>query len=243
MSTSSVYTLLEIRNMAKQRADMVGSSFITDPEWTNYINESAFELYDLLVGAYGDDYYLKYPPYSITTDGTAFYYDVPSDFYKLVGVDVLLMGSNFYVPIKSFNFGDRTPNYYVGAVPSAGQVVRLWYVPRMVELSADGDTFDGISGWVEYIIVDAVIKAWQKEESDATSFMMQKENLKKRIESMGANRDAGNPLTVTDSQAQAYGWPFAINSLYAPNILRYSLQGSKIWLINYGLGIGGGYGV
>lgn len=239
MSTLGVYTLGEIRTQAQQRADMVNSDFVTDSEWTNYINESYFELYDLLVSKFGDDYYIA-DPYTITTDGTNYLYSLPANFYKMAGVDVLLMGSNFYVPIKTFPFGDRTPNYYIGSVPSGGQQVRLWYVPRMVELVDDDDTVDGVSGWGEYIIIDVVIKALQKEETDTASFERQKEAMKQRIIDMAANRDAANPLTVTDSQAQAYGWPFAINSLYAPNILRYTIKGSKLWLINYGLGVGYG---
>lgn len=242
MSTNSIYTLGELRTMAQQRADLVNSPFITNAEWNNYINESAYELYDLLVAAYGNDYYTS-APYTITTDGTNFLYALPTDFYKMVAVDVLLMGSNFYVPLKTFAIGDRTPNYYIGAVPANGQVVRLFYVQRLQEMVVDGDTLDGVSGWGEYVIVDTVIKALQKEETDVQSYMIQKEGLRQRIMSMAPNRDAANPITVTDSQAQAYGWPFAINSLYAPNILRYLVQGSKLWLINYGLGIGGGYGV
>lgn len=240
MSTLGVYTLGELRTQSQQRADMVNSSFITNAEWTNYINESYFELYDLLVSKFGDDYYIG-APYNITMDGINFQFALPANFYKLVGVDVLI-GNNFYVPIKTFSFGDRTPNYYTGSVPSAGQVVRLWFVPRMVELSSDGDTVDGVSGWGEYIIADVCIKALQKEESDTAVFERQKAALTQRIVDMAANRDAANPLTVTDSQAQVNGWPFAINTLYAPNILRYTLKGSNIWVINYGLGVGGGGG-
>lgn len=237
MSTLGVYTLGEIRTMAQQRSDMVGSQFITTAEWNSYINASYFELWDLLVSKYGDDYKVN-TPYTFTTDGITSLYALPSNFYKLLGVDVLLMGSNFYVPIKSYNFGDRTPNYYIGEVPSAGQQVRLWYIPRMVELVVDADTVDGISGWSEYIVVDVCIKALAKEESDTTVFERQKAGLLARITEMAENRDAGNPLSVTDSQAQAYGWPMAISSLYAPNILRYHLLGSNIQVINYGLGVG-----
>jgi hypothetical protein len=108
----------------------------------------------------------------------------------------------------------------------------------MTELTDDADTMDGVSGWGEYVIVDCVIKALQKEESDTSVAERQKAGLVQRIVDMAANRDAANPLTVTDSQAQVSGWPFAINSLYAPNILRYSIKGSKIWVLNYGMGMG-----
>ena len=84
--------------------------------------------------------------------------------------------------------------------PAGGQTIKVWYVPRLTTLSADGDTVDGISGWTEYIIVDACIKALAKQESDVTVFALQKAELIKRIESAAENRDAGNPATVGDTQ-------------------------------------------
>ena len=63
---------------------------------------------------------------------------------------------------------------------------------------ADSDILDGISGFDEYVIVDAAIKAMQKEESDVSVLMAQKEALKRRIEAAAANRDAGEPESVSD---------------------------------------------
>jgi hypothetical protein len=81
----------------------------------------------------------------------------------------------------------------------------VWYVPKLTTLSADGDTVDGISGWTEYIIVDACIKALAKQESDVTVFALQKAELIKRIENAAENRDAGNPATVGELSFLIYG--------------------------------------
>jgi len=49
---------LLIRTAAKQRADLVASQFVTDPEWNSNINASLQELFDMLVQKFGNDYYV-----------------------------------------------------------------------------------------------------------------------------------------------------------------------------------------
>jgi hypothetical protein len=57
----------------------------------------------------------------------------------------------------------------------------------------DTDTFDDQQYWYEYVVVDAAIKALQKEESDCTYLMNQKEALRSRIEVMASDRDFSVP--------------------------------------------------
>jgi hypothetical protein len=355
LAMGTVMTLDEIRTKVRERADIVNSQFITDPELDGYINQSYFELYDLLIQKYGDNYYVKSA--SFTTDGSSSQYPllrgqlsgamfvdgqtsyppgVP-DFYKLLGVDLQLAGGSpeAYFTIKPFNFAERNKyavpnmqsfygltnlryrlngdNLLFTPLPSAGQNIRYWYIPRPVEMvsaatmsisvsagigsystflayddqamfitdiaqwqntytwgqgydiptiassmvgnyyngmlsssydiaeytAGTGDAkiylhsnnsknihwdvnstsnitinpirnnlwsgvADGVSGWTEYIIVDAAIKAMQKEESDVTVLQQQKMALIQRIEAAAANRDAGNPMTVSDTQYSNY---------------------------------------
>ncbi len=226
-------SLGQIRLLAQQEADRVNSNFVTTPEWNNYINQSAFELYDLLTTVY-EDYYLA-PAAQFTTDGSSTQYNlpngissftnqagasfVPAAFYKLLGVDLCLNG-NAYITLHKFDFMSRNrsiysnnTNSFLGSVnlkyrvmgnkitfmptPNAGQTIQLWYIPRMTQLLKDIDILDGVSGWTEYVIVDAAIKALTKEESDTTALMVRKEGLKRRIEESAMNRDAGQPDTIT----------------------------------------------
>ena len=103
-------TLLEMRDEAKQRADMVNSNFVTDAEWTTYINASAAWLYDLLVSAYGSDYFVSEQDLT-TVANTDFYlfsaFDTPvTDFYKMVGVS-LVITSDEEIPLRTFMFRNR----------------------------------------------------------------------------------------------------------------------------------------
>jgi hypothetical protein len=207
---------------------MVNSTFVSSAEWTSYINNSLFELYDLLVQKYGDDYFVKTSPTVITTDGTNDRYALASDFLKLLGLDLLVSGSGAtaqYVSLRPFSFTERNAfsglrfipgaranlryrlngsNVWFAPFPPAGLTIRPQYVPRLTALSAEGDTSDGFSGWLEYVIVDACIKALMKEESDVSAFLVEKQGLIARIEAAAENRDAGSPATVAD--AQGVGW-------------------------------------
>lgn len=227
--------------MAQQRADRVNSNFVTLTEWNSYINQSLFELYDLLITAYGEEYFAA-PFLSFSTNGTDQFYALPNGsnyngapaFYKLLGVDLGLNNSsapnNGWVTVKKFNLIDRNDFFYPNTnssqygvfnmryrlygdkiefipTPSASQNMRLIYIPRMTMLLQDTDTTtSGVSGWIEYVITDAAIKALQKEESDVSVLMAQKAALLKRIEAASMNRDAGQPDTISDTRNATGYW-------------------------------------
>lgn len=213
-------TLLELRTKARERADMVNSQFVTDSELTGYVNSSIAELYDLLTSAFGSDYNLS--SYSFVTVASTQDYALPADFYKLKGVDSQISG-DLWFSIRPFNFNERNRNQDIvwgliggpsiryrmvgnnirfSPMPTGPFNMRLWYVPVAAKLAADGDTFNDINQFSEYVVVDAAIKMMQKEESDVSVLMQQKMELRKRIEVMAADRDIGQPETVSDIYAE-----------------------------------------
>lgn len=154
-------------------------------------------------------------------DGTTQFVAAP--FYKLKGVDLgLNTSNNAFVTINKFNFGDRNRyifpntassiygvfnlqyrmlgnNIELIPTPSAGQNIRIWYIPRLNTLLADNDiTSIGYSGWLQYVIVRAAKYALDKEESDTSKLDAELLFLKDRIESTSVNRDVGQPDRVTD---------------------------------------------
>jgi hypothetical protein len=218
-------TLAALRSQARQRADMVNSTFITDSEFNQYINNSATELYDLLIQKFGNEYFLLST--SISTLPSVDSYDLPTDFYKLVGVDMLISGQD-YVSLRPFMFSERNLNnanvsrtiygipdvryrltgskIKLTPIPNATSAIRLWYIPILTEMSTDAGTIDGINGWEEYVVVDAAIKALQKEESDVSVLMAQKQALIKRVEEAAENRDAGAGDRVGDVRRSYYDY-------------------------------------
>lgn len=76
----------------------------------------------------------------------------------------------------------------------------------MTQLLQDTDTtMQGISGWIEYVIVRTAIYILAKEESDVTGLEQQLIFLKGRIEQSASNRDAGQPDTISDTRTTRGG--------------------------------------
>jgi len=218
-------TLSSLRTRVRARADMKNSNFVEDDELNQYINSSYQELYDILVSSFEDYYTLAPVLFSITSGNT---YALPSNFYKLRGVDASLDGSNFYT-MQPFDFASRNNysqnfgvlnngqyqnqyrivgnNLYFTPEDGATGNYRLWYVPRATTLTLDASTLDGINGWEEYVVVDAARKCLAKEESDTSFLLAEKEALRQRITTMAARRDAGMPKSITDiHSAQSNGY-------------------------------------
>lgn len=216
-------TLAAITLQAQQRADMVNSTFISASEWTGMVNSSCQHLWDKLVEAYGNDYELSTAPFAITTDGVNDSYALPTDFFKLLGVDLQVSGTSNYLTLPRFNFGERNQYSLPGIqtfagrtnmkyrlrgnfiwfipLPTSGMVLRMWYVPRFTPLVNPTDSFDGINGWEEFVVNDAAMKALAKEESDISSIMAMQQVQERRLDNIMENRDAGSPSTVVDIYA------------------------------------------
>lgn len=237
-------SLGELRTQCKNRADRLNSDFVTTPEWNSYINQSIYELYDILI-TQSEDYY-KAPTAQFTTNGSQYIYPLPDGqltftdqngnpfvapaLYKLLGMDLgIQTANNAWVTLDKYNFIDRNQYLYPNSAatiygmfnsryrmmgsnveliptPSGNQNFRFQYIPKLRMLLADNEvSTTSISGWLEYVIVDAAIKALQKEESDVSVLMAQKEALRIRIMATSANRDEGRPDTVSDTRAGRYG--------------------------------------
>jgi hypothetical protein len=145
-----------------------------------------------------------------------------SDFYKLRGVDAKINGNDWFT-ILPFNFNERNLYQSFGSwsllgltnvryrmvggnviftpMPDGVTPVKIWYIPQASQFSSSTDSstkYDDINGYSEYVVVFAAIRMLQKEESDVSVLMAQKQDLRQRITDAAANRDADNPLTVSD---------------------------------------------
>lgn len=234
-------TLGQMRALSQQRSDMVNNPFISTPEWNTYINQSYFELYDILVQKYGNEYFVNNVVFPTTgvqdyalPDGTN-YPDGNGKparaFYKLLGIDLNIAGQDAWLTLHKYEFISRNRYVYpqiqtnllgVGGMkyrmldnnvrfiptPAAAQTLRLWYIPRMRTLLQDSDVVDGVSGWTEYIVIDAAIKAAQKQEEDVQALSAAKAEIMHRIEAAAENRDAGEPERISNTRRTTGMWGF-----------------------------------
>lgn len=228
-----------LRYMAQLKADKLNSQYLTTDEWNWNINQSATELYDLLVDKYGEDYFFA-PPLLISLTGAQYYplpdgsnypvSSVPSPAcYKLNGIDCNVSGAApgpnaGWTPLARANWSDRDRytswpgqagalnNVYQMSYRVMGNnlflfpqnqnmLIQLWYVPLLTQMLLDTDMLPfSISGWSEFVIVDAAMKAMQKEESleKWSSLAQTKGGLIERIEVTAANRDVGQPNSISN---------------------------------------------
>ena len=213
----------------QQRTNKENSQFYTLQELTSMVSQSYKRLYDKIVTAYGDDYYVA-TPYTYTTGQNQQLYPLPVDFYKLLLCEVALnpQDPNSYVTLKEFNFIQKNlynyPNQYtmygitnlryrlngnnLMIVPQTqgGQTIRIWYAPRPSQLINQTDIVDGIAGWEEYVVADVCIKMLAKEESDVSIYSAYLDMENKRLDEMAKNRNLGEPQTVSDSKYRNFSW-------------------------------------
>jgi hypothetical protein len=207
----------------RARTNTENTQFVTDPEITEYVNQSITELYDLLLSAHGQEYYVKASTPFSTVAGTSAY-ALPADFYKLLGVDVS-NGSDTW-SIAPYAFAERN-KYRVAAawnpyeptsyrlqaaninflpIPQGTYTITLQYVPAATRLANPGDTFDGINGWEELVICDAGAKVLEKGEYDPMPLRSRVAALTQRVLALAGERDAGKPEKVTDVYVAERQW-------------------------------------
>jgi len=213
-----------LMTQVRQRADMEGSTFVSDTEIRVWLNAALAELHDIMILVF-EDYYVNTTTYSLpgTNPGT-----LPSDFYKALGVDFETGGVT--CTIKPYSFQERNMYnsnaaviagslaalryqirddkiHFIPTTPPSGTVT-LHYVPECQQFRTGGeDDAANINsknksvaiGYQEYLVVSAAIKCLMKEESDVRMLLAEKGDLQKRIEGAAAKKDAGHPHKIIDA--------------------------------------------
>jgi hypothetical protein len=212
--------LSELRTRALNLADLANSAFVGTPELNAWVNAAAGELYDLLVSKFAD-YFTK--SIALTTVAGQEQYALPDEFYKLVGVDLVIGGRSG--TLDPFPFHERNryrnaslsggyqtkPRYWLrgsqgsgGAflhllpVPAAGLSGTIWYVPKRTPLVLETDTLDGMNDYEDLVVFEVAARLAAKEEGDPSPWLMKKAEVKQRIEIAAQERDEGSAARITD---------------------------------------------
>jgi hypothetical protein len=202
-----------------ERADMVGSGFITSEGQIRWINDCYAELYDVILRCNEDDY-VSYPPLQFTVSSGDLSNDLPADFFKMVGLDKQFGGK--WVEIRKFSFNRRnrlkssflyTARTFVPAIryrivgnkilfdsqDDASGTYQLWYIPVPPEVTNVADNFSIESrSHRQFIELSFAIKALEKEESDVSTLMAERSKLEADILATKINRDEGEPDRISN---------------------------------------------
>lgn len=219
----STVTLATLRSRVRERADLVGSSFVTDlpASLDAFINTSLDELYDVIVQRFSNPYFVSSS--TLTTVAGTSSYALPTDFYKLLGVELPLNGR--MVDLDEYQFKDRNlyrnasytslpvyrlegSNLRLYPAPSGVLVGAIQYVPTRTQLVNASDSCSFPQGWEEYAVIDAGIKCLNKEESDPSALMAEKAAMLERITLAAENRNPGQPEQAIDVESDGGSlWP------------------------------------
>lgn len=210
-------TLAQLRTTARRRADMENSTFVSDAELNDYINDAGSELYDLLVTMYRQ-YFHQTTTVTLVANTEA--YSLPTDIYKLLAVNRLEGGVRY--PLEQFML-DELPDWevdrlypvltgevlryrilgnqiYFAPKPTAGGTIELHYVPQYTKLTGDPDVvnYAFVNGWERFISIHAAIEMRSKEESPTDRLERNLAKVTQLITEAAANRDAGKPQRIRD---------------------------------------------
>lgn len=210
-NTTLADLIADIRTQADIRANRW-----PDATLTRLINASIAELYEIVVSA-NHDHYLTYTDVSVVS-GTA-NYSLPETFYRAHGVDVLKSDGK-YKRMEPFIWEDRNlyqedsserentryrimgGNLRFLPTPTWTGTVRFWFIAAPTSLSAGTDTYDGVSGWEQYVVNDCCIKVGLADETNVSGFMALKQQLTERIKHAAQTRDRSNADRVRDVRVE-----------------------------------------
>ena len=220
---NNTLTLANLITGVRRRADMEGSTFVSDAEIVDYINVAMAEVHDILVTKF-EDYYVSTQTYTLPADNPG---TLPATFYKALGVDFDVGGLTYR--LKPYSFQERAIYNSPGMVasmitntmyhvqgtqikfipePTTSGTITLHYVPEPTYFSSGSTSATVVSvapqvakGYEEYVVIDAAIKCLQKEESDVQVLLVQKQQQLQRIEQAAGKRDAGESYSISDVTA------------------------------------------
>lgn len=213
---------MQLRDLVRQRLGWpAADTFVVDSELNNYLNDSLVELHSLLATVYRPGQWGTTKAGLIILNGTTSgLLGTFGDFGRLIKVELLY--NQQFVPLEPsdrtveitntqtlswtpYNVryqlsvdGANTALLFTRPTP-ADITVYVTYVRSPPVLAADGDS--SWMGWDEYLILDAMIKAREKEEDDTSSLVGQKNALQARIRAQAEPLDMGRAATVQDARS------------------------------------------
>lgn len=208
-------TLANLRTWVRQLSDTENDDNVSDTELTALINRHLTEVYDLLIESAPPEYYASSTTVAVSAGTTA--YPLEATFRALDGVYVHESGSERR---RIYPMPEGARGRY--KAPTASATVTLEFIPAAETLSNGSDTFDGVSGWEELIVVRAARDIMIKREADPSAVMATGAALEARIQSRSKNRDRGQPKRIVDldDAATAFPWGWTNNSQVACYRLR-----------------------
>lgn len=220
-------TVQTILDNAIDLADMRNSAFIdvsgtAGTEGIRYANLAWRDLYQKVI--LSREFYFSTTATITILAGTDSY-SLPTDFYKLDGVDLQIDATTdryltlspamfkernkyrFGLPLTVAPFGMISKYILIGdkikfiPKPTQSSVIQLWYTPSPATLTTLADTISCPPGGDEYMTLFIASAMREKEESDTTRLDAKRQEVLQQLNISLKDRDSGSPHKVIDSSS------------------------------------------
>lgn len=212
-------TLLALRTEVRALTDTVGDDHVSDAQLLVWINQGIAELWRKLVAIAPDRYAL---PETIATTAGTDSYDLEDDFLSIYRVE--RMDGSRRIPIEPFNLvqapydnadprtGLNYTRYRVvgGGIDGDGtQLVfdpdpgthtyRYWYIQAPQNLAADGDLFDGVAGYEDWVVLYTAFRVFvRQQDPDQAGIAAEMARIERSIAASAISRDVGHAPRIAD---------------------------------------------
>jgi hypothetical protein len=207
-------TLTNLIADCRRLAKMENSTFCTDADITEMLNQELAELQSRLGQVQGQPLYRSSATIPVTS-GTSSYSltTYAPDLHMLQGVEATIAGQTVvlqpFMPIEhgvlssdgtsAFGVFYRLQGNSIEFLPdSESFTATIYYTPTQTRLVNAGDTFDGFNGYEMAAIYGTVAQMLAMEESDPSFWEGRRERIYRHIEAIAAQRDASMPERVQD---------------------------------------------
>ncbi len=218
----------EIEARILQRADMVGSTFVSAAELVQVADVAFTEFYLKFVSQF-EEMCVVMTPATVSLTNSTTLADVPVDFLKMKGIKI--RDEYFLIPLtnvmetEAFRWegkrgkpthywlagngdkaaGDRPARMMPCPLPDGAYTLDCYYVPNLTLDSAESDSAFTASmslgyGCDEYVVLTGAMKLKDKEESDCSVIMAERKMLWESIEKFLTPIDESMPKQVLQFQ-------------------------------------------
>lgn len=228
-------TVQTIIDSAIDLADMKRSNFIDQTgtagtELIRYANMAYKDLYAQIV--LSKEFYFTTSSTISVVSGTDTY-SLPSDFYKLDGVDLALDNSGRYLTLRPFQFVERNKfrsglaltiapygqvfkyvvvggNIRFLPIPSQSASITLWYTPEPAVITSFSTSLSLPIGSDEYMSLYIACAMLAKEETDTSALNAKRLEVIDQLKNSLKDRDQGSAAYVVDESTINSGalYPF-----------------------------------
>lgn len=215
-----------IVDSAVDLADMQHSQFIDQTgaagsELIRYANMAYKDVYQQIIAA-KESYFTIMTTFDLVSGVSS--YTLPSDFYKLNGVDLTIDSSGRALTLTRFMFKERnkfksgiiSPVAPYGLLlkynlvgnsiqfiplPSQSSTIQLWYTPEPTVISSFSDTLSLPIGSDEYMSLYIACAMLAKEESDTSQLNSKRLEVLDQLKNSLKDRDQGSPAYIVDEDS------------------------------------------